>query len=99
MNYEVRFRKEAAEDLRDSFVWYNERKQGLGSEFLSEIEKKLKDIQSNPLQFPAIHKNIRRALVKRFPFTIFYLLEQNKIVIGFISPSLSPLFVKTIHVT
>ena len=81
MKYELGFRKEAFEDLQESYEWYNNRKEGLGSDFLKEVEDTLKLIQSNPFLYSAIHKDIRRALVKKFPYSIFYLVEANKIIV------------------
>ena len=37
MNYEVRLRPEAEEDLADASAWYEEQRQGLGHEFLDEV--------------------------------------------------------------
>jgi plasmid stabilization system protein ParE len=35
----------------------------------------------NPLQFPAIHRAVRRALVRRFPYTLFYVIEDEQVTV------------------
>jgi hypothetical protein len=55
--------------------WYNSQKNLLGDEFISALENKIKVIQSNPYQFSIIKKDIRKALITRFPFGIYYFVE------------------------
>jgi hypothetical protein len=59
--------------------WYNSQQNKLGDEFISEIENKILVIQSNPYLFSIIKKDIRKALLKRFPFGIYYFLEGDVI--------------------
>ena len=59
--------------------WYNSQKNTLGDEFISEMESKIKVIQSNPYLFSFIKKDIRKALLKRFPFGIYYFVEGDVI--------------------
>ena len=54
-------------DATEAAKWYENAKEGLGYEFLLVLEAKINAIQRNPLQFPLVHKNIRRALMERFP--------------------------------
>ncbi len=81
MSLEVRFRKEAERDLLDAVFWYEEQRRGLGSDFLAEIQTSLAALAENPMRHPVIHKNIRRALVRRFPFGIQYRVEPALIII------------------
>jgi len=48
MKYQICFRKEAFEDLSESFNWYNDCRIGLGLDFLEVVEDKLKLIESKP---------------------------------------------------
>jgi toxin ParE1/3/4 len=65
-------RPAAVVDLRDARAWYEERQSGLGAEFMDAVEHKLAQVQSNPLQFPAVRGVTRRAIVMHFPYGIFY---------------------------
>ena len=81
MNRTVILRSEAEADLSEAFAWYEEHVSGLGSDFLLNIEAAILSIQRNPEAYPSIYKNVRRCLVRRFPFGIFYLEEESKIII------------------
>jgi plasmid stabilization system protein ParE len=73
MNYRLIVRPEAEADLAEAAEWYEERRVGLGVEFISEIGAKLTAIQENPFMFPKVHKEARRALAKRFPYAIYFI--------------------------
>jgi plasmid stabilization system protein ParE len=91
MIYEIRFRLEAENDIEDASVWYESQRQGLGQLFLNEIEKSLEVISENPLLYPVIYRNTRRAVIHKFPFAIFYRMEEEEvIVLGVIHGSRSP---------
>ena len=79
--YQVEFLKAAKLDLRHAKNWYNIERENLGTEFLSEIEKLLTHIQTNPEQFPKNRNEIRKAVLKRFPYCLFFALKSNKIKI------------------
>ena len=81
MSYEIRFRKEAEIDLSDAASWYQLQQRGLGDEFLEELTSTIQSVQQQPFGFPIVHRDVRRALMKRFPFGVFYRVELEFIVI------------------
>ena len=74
-------RPEAERDLAEAHDWYESQVTGLGSEFLLAIDAALSSIQRMPELYHVVYKNLRRALIRRFPYGIFYLLEEAKIVV------------------
>jgi plasmid stabilization system protein ParE len=78
---ELVVRPEAETEIREAFEWYERRVSGLGSDFLLNVDASLHSILRNPQQFPVIHKDLRRALIRRFPHQIFFLLETHRIVV------------------
>ena len=52
--------------------------QGLGSEFLSEVERTLAAILAHPEAAPKVKEEIRRRLLKRFPFGVLYAVTAEK---------------------
>jgi toxin ParE1/3/4 len=64
---------EAIEELDAAISYYEERKVGLGLDFLAEVEQTLGKIQQNP-NLGAAYKvaGLRRYVIQRFPFLIFY---------------------------
>jgi len=74
-------RPEAERDLAEAHDWYESKVTGLGSDFLLRIEAALSSILRTPEIYPLIHKNVRRALIRRFPYGVFYLVEEAKTVV------------------
>ena len=81
MSYSIIISPIAEEELFESALWYNIRKTELGIEFINEVDNTLRDIILNPLQFKTVYKNFRMALTKRFPFEIFYTIDDDKILV------------------
>lgn len=81
MSYQVHLRSAAASDLSEAATWYEEQVVGLGKDFLNQVEETLTAIQTNPLQYPVVHKQVHRALIRRFPFSVFYLIEDDAIIV------------------
>ncbi len=79
MKQKLILRQEAERDLTEAHAWYEEKVPGLGSDFLSVVEQTLESIQENPAQFPLIYRNIRRALLSRFPHGVFFVWEKQNI--------------------
>ncbi|MDD2710655.1 MAG: type II toxin-antitoxin system RelE/ParE family toxin [Verrucomicrobiae bacterium] len=69
---------EAKADVANAYRWYENQSQGLGMEFLRCVETTLLSIQRTPFIHPCVYEFCRRALVRRFPFAIFFELEQDQ---------------------
>jgi len=70
-------RPEAQADLAEGFNWYEERRAGLGFEFLNRVNLVLMKIEENPLRYSGTYRNVRMALVGKFPYKVLYLIEDN----------------------
>jgi len=81
MSYKLILRQDAERDLVEAFKWYEEKVPGLGTDFLAVIERALDSIQENPARFPVMYRNVRRALMRRFPYGIFYFLGGDSIIV------------------
>lgn len=81
MKHTVRLREEADQDLSDAASWYEQQRLGLGHEFLDDAQSAFKRIAADPMSFPVLHRNMRRALMNRFPFGIYFVIEQSTIVV------------------
>lgn len=75
MSRRLLVRPEAETDLSAAFVWYESRRSKLGDEFLAEVEDCFARIAELPESFPQLHGRYRRALMRRFPYKIFYVIE------------------------
>lgn len=70
---------QAEEEAQKAARWYEDESQGLGVAFLELAEQTLTAISENPLQFPLVHRDVRRALLKRFPYGVFFRVRSNGI--------------------
>ena len=75
------FRQIARLEMDESISWYEREQSGLGIEFAAEIEIVLNRIAGTPEQFQTIRGEVRRAVMRRFPYTIHFLVEAQRIVI------------------
>jgi plasmid stabilization system protein ParE len=81
MTIDLRLRPEPEQALADASIWYEEQRKGLGNQFLDEVLSVFSVISETPLMFPVVHRNIRRALIHRFPFGVYYRVESDEIVV------------------
>ena len=81
MIYRLSFRKEAEFDIGSSFDYYEEKREGLGHDFLLCVEEALGKLRRNPLIYPLIYKKLRRIPIRRFPYRLFYLVIGDRIII------------------
>jgi plasmid stabilization system protein ParE len=72
---------EAEADLDDAKDWYERQRPGLGDAFLLAIEEALNRIRQTPEMHAVLKKNVRRSLLPRFPYGIFYRVEKEQIVV------------------
>jgi len=78
---ELIIRPEAEADIAQAFDWYEARVSGLGSEFLLALDAAFNSIVRNHDLYPQARKDVRRALTRKFPFAIFFVVEEKRIVI------------------
>ena len=71
----IRFRSEAASDVWLAREWYDAQRPGLGDEFVQALERVIDLIANLPEAFPEIAVGVRRALLARFPYAIYYRLD------------------------
>ncbi|MBI4822998.1 MAG: type II toxin-antitoxin system RelE/ParE family toxin [Nitrospirae bacterium] len=81
MKYKVIVRPEAEDDLKEAFFWYENKRTGLGHDFLLQVDAGINFINRNPEIHPIEYKGTRKHVIKRFPYKIIYLIEEEKIII------------------
>ena len=81
MAVELTVAPEVERDLSEAYVWYEGRRSGLGEEFLSSVDACVEGTCRQPGMWPVVHENYRRALVRRFPYAIFYEHTEGRVTI------------------
>lgn len=83
MSRSLILRPAAEDDVEAAYRWYEEQSPGLGAEFLRSVEAGLASIERNPEAYQQVYKHARRALLRRFPYALFYVASPELIeVIG-----------------
>jgi len=79
MPYRLILKPEAEKDFDDAIAWYETQQKGLGEGFISKLDNLFFIIVRNPKLFQVFHRQYRRAFLTRFPYAVFYLVdEMNK---------------------
>jgi len=81
MTYKIKISQEAEFDLDEAYEWYKAQVNELGSEFIRVVDRNLALVQQNPLAYPTVFRNVRRKLLPRFPYGLFYIVENDIIFV------------------
>jgi plasmid stabilization system protein ParE len=72
LSFEVQVRRAAELDVAEAQLWYESQQSGLGREFHSEVLRVIDRLAETPLIYQSIYRDVRRAIVHRFPYLIWY---------------------------
>lgn len=81
MNRNIILRPEAAREVQEAFDWYEIQSAGLGAEFLRAADACLSAIRRSPFAYPMVNEQTRRALLKRFPYMLLYVVDDDSIAV------------------
>lgn len=79
--FNVVFTQAARGELIDAQDWYEGEAPGLGRRLRAEIDAAIERMSATPLQFPVVHKNVRRARLSRFPYMLFFVIEGDLLLV------------------
>jgi len=77
----VRFLSPAEWEMVQAAYYYESKVPLLGSEFLSEVRRVVKGIEAHPEAAAKVKGEIRRRILRRFPYAILYQVDPDEIVI------------------
>ena len=81
MKRQLEFHPEVTNDIKGSYLWYEDKLQGLGTRFLNELEDGYTAIQNFPDTWANFQYGFKRYILNKFPFSILYKVIEEKIVI------------------
>ena len=70
-------RATAEADITGAALWYEQRSPGLGAEFLRAVDVILAEIPRMPERYPLVHREARRALLRRFPYGVYFVASPD----------------------
>lgn len=74
---QVRFRSEAVSDVEAARRWYDEQRPGLGADFVASFQEVVELTAELPEACPEIAVGLRRALLRRFPYAVYYRVSED----------------------
>lgn len=81
MTVKVVFRPVARAEFDGATLWYEDRRPGLGAQFVSEIDYAVDLASKSPDRYPFKLKDIRCVQARRFPYSVYYVVEVEQIVV------------------
>jgi len=76
----IEFHPAIEQELRQVIKYYNNSSNGLGNDFLDEFEQHVLKIETMPFQWPIVDNDIRRSLMRRFPYVIYFRMVTNDLL-------------------
>ena len=77
----VVYRRRVGEDLAGGFGYYEGQSEGLGENFLAAVDSAFDAIGRYPEMFSRVRGEVRRALVSKFPYAVFFRVEPKRVVV------------------
>ena len=79
--FRVIFTQGARGEVLKAQDWYEREAPGLGRHFREAIDALIERMSANPRQFPVMFKAVRRALLRRFPYSLFFVMEGETLLV------------------
>ncbi|HXS00586.1 MAG TPA: hypothetical protein VN724_08450 [Pyrinomonadaceae bacterium] len=79
MSKRVSFHELAEIELNDAAIYFENEKEGLGFRFLAAMQTAVTHIQEHPQASPIIIEDIRRKVLRRFPYNLIYSIKPDRI--------------------
>ncbi|MGQ9865867.1 MAG: type II toxin-antitoxin system RelE/ParE family toxin [Pseudanabaenaceae cyanobacterium] len=77
-------------DVEGAFAWYENQRLGLGQELPTELRATYDRIVAGPHRYPVLRAEIRRALLKRFPYGVDFALQDGIVVVAVLHAGRDP---------
>ncbi|MDD2597683.1 MAG: type II toxin-antitoxin system RelE/ParE family toxin [Kiritimatiellae bacterium] len=78
---EANFLEEADQEMSLAFQWYENQVVGLGYAFLNAVDAAIAVIKTFPFAFECVRGNLRKSLLRRFPYGLIYGIDDGTIII------------------
>lgn len=70
-------RPAAEAEVEEAYHWYEDRNPGLGAEFVRAVDVVVAVIRRHPKRHPEVYKHARQAVLRRFPYSIYYIIQPD----------------------
>lgn len=81
MSFGLVFKRLAEAEIAEVFAWYDQNGLDQGRAFLVELERVERFVRLNPLLYAKVEGDIRRANLRRFPYSLFYVVDDDTVTV------------------
>ena len=81
MSLPVVLRRKAQAEFDEALDWYERQQAGLGVEFADRVQAVFDRISATPEMYAVVYRDVRKALVRQFPYSIFYRIRADRVVV------------------
>jgi len=81
MAFRLRVTARALRETQAAYDWYERQRPQLGAEFISVLDVELRAIRERPTSYPIVHRSVRRALLRRFPYAVFFDMSGTAVLV------------------
>ena len=81
MTSRIYVRPQAEIDMATAVTWYNQQSPGLGTEFSRAVDACIAAVARNSAMFATVYCKVRRALLRRFPYGLFFVITDESVVV------------------
>lgn len=81
MSYSVDIRRAAERDVAAAQAWYEKQQAGLAAQFHAEFAATMDVLAETPLIYPKLYRDVRRAILRRFPYLVWYRVEDSLVTV------------------
>lgn len=81
MSYNVVVKPEARTDVIEAEEWYENSANGLGKKFTNAFIAATYRITESPELYPNYYNDVKRCIINKFPYSVYYYIDERKIVI------------------
>lgn len=81
MSHRLVVRPLAEEDLVEIQRWYEAQQVGLGGAFRQSVDELFQRLSESPLMYPVVYRGLRRAVLRRFPYLVYFTVESEVVSI------------------
>ena len=87
MSYALGIQSEAVIDIQQGFEWYEMQRDGLGFDFIEEVESGFEKICQHPQFYLSVSEHLKRLKIKRFPYLIIYEIQKDTVIVNSVKHS------------
>ena len=81
MPYSVRYKRAAAAEIEVAISRYAQPEINQAAAFVKDLERTESHLRTQPALYQRVEDEIRRAVLRRFPYSLFYVIEQDLVIV------------------